>query len=176
MTGAMVEAAATPGETLEMRLGILGDGQTAVTGPTIIAQRLIASDRNNRRLVRLFDQFGRHFGRRRGQAHRRLYQPGRQSLCDGSAVLLRQRAVVGGSGTEHVRSAGFRPSWPLGLRLAETKVIFRAMIHNLVRFREGEVSAEPLEIPRIPAFPSARRELRPPKISQGDDKAAGIAA
>jgi hypothetical protein len=44
MSGAMVEAAANPGQTLEMRLGYWADGQTAITGPTIVAQRLIASN------------------------------------------------------------------------------------------------------------------------------------
>jgi hypothetical protein len=46
MTGAVIGGAATPGETLEMRLGYW-NGETAAAGPTIIAQRLIASDEIN---------------------------------------------------------------------------------------------------------------------------------
>jgi hypothetical protein len=43
IAGAMVETAANPGQTLEMRLGYW-DGQSAAAGPTIVAEKLIGSD------------------------------------------------------------------------------------------------------------------------------------
>jgi hypothetical protein len=42
VSGAVIGGVATPGQTLEMRLGYWADGDTALTGPTIVAQRLIA--------------------------------------------------------------------------------------------------------------------------------------